>query len=324
MGCASNLDASYLGDRLAMHPLKKFLIKNRCTNLQIDVYFIDTERERQIQLGQDYSLEKMEFQDVVMHAKLARSMGVSVGDPVYLQIQFQTFAASILRYLCKADAGTPAKQGAADSASSHSASNSTQAAYCLLPDLAGGIQTSLIPLRVKAVVGAAAGKLREDDMPSALLLEREYLGRYMSEFLSSEQFSQSLPEEDRLRYKAGVEALKQDLLRLEPEFFADQIIINIPDRALLYTDSDYHNIQTRVTGLAGTIARDLGVYPFLMKLPVLEALSVNKMSQMFFGIVLNIVILVLFSLSILLIYNILLVSVETKTYEIGMMRVLGL
>ena len=45
---------------------------------------------------------------------------------------------------------------------------------------------------------------------------------------------------------------------------------------------------------------------------------------MFLGIILNMIVFSLFILSVMLLYNLLLVSVETKTFEMGVLRVLGL
>lgn len=44
---------------------------------------------------------------------------------------------------------------------------------------------------------------------------------------------------------------------------------------------------------------------------------------MFLGIILNMIIAILFVLSSVLLYTLLLISVETKTYELGVIRVLG-
>lgn len=68
----------------------------------------------------------------------------------------------------------------------------------------------------------------------------------------------------------------------------------------------------------------LGTFAFKMDLPVLEELSPLKFPALFLGITLNVVILVLFVLSVLLIYSLLMVSVDTKTFEMGVLRVLGL
>ena len=61
-----------------------------------------------------------------------------------------------------------------------------------------------------------------------------------------------------------------------------------------------------------------------MDLPVLEELKPLKYAKMFLGIILNMIIFILLLLSVVLLYSLLLVSVETKTYEIGIMRMLGM
>jgi len=76
--------------------------------------------------------------------------------------------------------------------------------------------------------------------------------------------------------------------------------------------------------MASNIARDLGVYPITMGMPVLEELDNLKYSSMFLGIILNMIVFVFFVLSVMLLYNLLLVSIETKTFELGVLRVLGL
>jgi ABC-type antimicrobial peptide transport system permease subunit len=45
---------------------------------------------------------------------------------------------------------------------------------------------------------------------------------------------------------------------------------------------------------------------------------------MFLGIIMDIIIIVLMVLSIIVLYNLLLVSIEKKTYEMGVIRMLGL
>ena len=60
-----------------------------------------------------------------------------------------------------------------------------------------------------------------------------------------------------------------------------------------------------------------------MTLPVLKELAPLKYSSMFLGIILNMIIFILLLLSIVLLYSLLLVSVETKTFELGILRMLG-
>ena len=60
-----------------------------------------------------------------------------------------------------------------------------------------------------------------------------------------------------------------------------------------------------------------------MTLPVLKELAPLKYASMFLGIILNMIIFILLLLSIVLLYSLLLVSVETKTFEMGILRMLG-
>ncbi len=61
-----------------------------------------------------------------------------------------------------------------------------------------------------------------------------------------------------------------------------------------------------------------------MTLPVLNELYGLRYASMFLGIILNLIVFILFVLSTMLLYNLLLVSIETKTFELGVLRVQGL
>lgn len=106
--------------------------------------------------------------------------------------------------------------------------------------------------------------------------------------------------------------------------YAKSIIINLKDRNTIYLDSNFDNLQLKVTGFASQVVNDLGVYPIEVDWLVLNELYSLRFATMFLAIVLNIIIVVLFTLSVMLLYNLLLVSIETKTYELGVLRVLGL
>eukprot|EP01017_Pseudomicrothorax_dubius_P050299 TRINITY_DN9493_c0_g1_i2.p1 TRINITY_DN9493_c0_g1~~TRINITY_DN9493_c0_g1_i2.p1 ORF type:complete len:366 (-),score=79.88 TRINITY_DN9493_c0_g1_i2:10-1107(-) len=56
---------------------------------------------------------------------------------------------------------------------------------------------------------------------------------------------------------------------------------------------------------------------------VLEQLQPLSLGSLFLGITLNVIVFVLFVLSVVLIYSLLMVSVDTKTFENGVLRVMG-
>jgi len=59
-------------------------------------------------------------------------------------------------------------------------------------------------------------------------------------------------------------------------------------------------------------------------LPVLVGADENKLASSMLGLILNLVILLLSGISILLIYSLLMISVESRTFEMGVVRMLGL
>ena len=60
-----------------------------------------------------------------------------------------------------------------------------------------------------------------------------------------------------------------------------------------------------------------------MELPILQDLRLLSLGSIFFGIILSLIVVLLSVLSIMLIYSLLMVSIETKTYEIAIIRMLG-
>ena len=60
-----------------------------------------------------------------------------------------------------------------------------------------------------------------------------------------------------------------------------------------------------------------------MELPILQDLRLLSLGSIFFGIILSLIVVLLSVLSIMLIYSLLMVSIETKTFEIAIIRMLG-
>lgn len=54
-----------------------------------------------------------------------------------------------------------------------------------------------------------------------------------------------------------------------------------------------------------------------------DALNLTQYLSLFLGLILNVVILILLLLSIMLIYSLLMVNVETRTFEMGVYRLVG-
>jgi len=68
----------------------------------------------------------------------------------------------------------------------------------------------------------------------------------------------------------------------------------------------------------------LGFYPITANLNILEDMEHYSAAVLFMGLIFDIIILLFVIIAVLLIHSLLMISVETKTFEIGVMRIIGL
>lgn len=59
-------------------------------------------------------------------------------------------------------------------------------------------------------------------------------------------------------------------------------------------------------------------------MPLLETLKLTSVASLLLGLLFGIIVLLFVFISVLLIYSLLMISVETKTFENGVLRMIGL
>jgi ABC-type antimicrobial peptide transport system permease subunit len=67
----------------------------------------------------------------------------------------------------------------------------------------------------------------------------------------------------------------------------------------------------------------LGYFPVTLEAMILQDFKVANLSVIFLQLVFNLVMLLLFTISVLLIYSLLMLSVESKSFDLGVMRMVG-
>ena len=177
-----------------------------------------------------------------------------------------------------------------------------------------GLQPTLLSayfdVQIQDIFSGLDGKVPDSDSSKTVLLELNSILKLFADYLRSSNispdFSAYLQQED-------------------PHRFVTEVLISMSSpRTTHYISSNYEHIQSQVTQTASEVMDKVGFYPIDMTLPVLEQLSPLRFVQIFLGIILNLILFILFFLSVILIYSLLMISVETKTYELGVIRVLGL
>lgn len=111
---------------------------------------------------------------------------------------------------------------------------------------------------------------------------------------------------------------------MNPEDYAQTILLNFNDRLDIYLNHSIDQMEKIINFKATQIIYSLGLYSIQINLNILGLFHKLRYAQMFLSVVTNMIILLFSCLCIMMLYNLLLVSVETKTYELGVIRILGL
>ena len=91
-----------------------------------------------------------------------------------------------------------------------------------------------------------------------------------------------------------------------------------------YQPSNFQKIQDDVTGLTNDLTQALGFYMPRSCMSLLETMKLTSAASLLLGLLFGIIIILFVVISILLIYSLLMISVETKTFENGVLRLLGM
>lgn len=111
---------------------------------------------------------------------------------------------------------------------------------------------------------------------------------------------------------------------MKPYEHVQSVVFNLPQpRQLAYADSNFNRVRDSVTAYAGKISYAVGFSLQECTVPVLESLEGKVEMLVLLRLVLNIIVLALVVLSTLLIHSLLAVSVDTRTFELGVLRMLG-
>jgi len=107
--------------------------------------------------------------------------------------------------------------------------------------------------------------------------------------------------------------------------YATTIIVNGPHpRTDMYVESNYDALQDAVAKLGVDTAFAVGFSEVSVTLPILDELRPLRFFALFLGLILSVILTILFILSFMLIYSLLMISIETRTFELGVHRMTGL
>ena len=109
------------------------------------------------------------------------------------------------------------------------------------------------------------------------------------------------------------------------ETYASYLMMVLPgDRLSYYQTSDVAKMRESIYDITNEMVETLGFFPIEGSNELLESMQIFNFAILFIGLVFSIVIILFVVISILLIYSLLMITTETKTFDIGIMRLVGL
>jgi len=159
---------------------------------------------------------------------------------------------------------------------------------------------------ISHILNDLGGKVARDYEDTTVLMELKYFDKFLAKQLDM------LPSDFR-----------EFLTNFNPHYVVSMILANHPNRGYVYSDSDGYRIQGTIAAYVDSIVTKLGYYPVKANMPILKNIILFNMGVMFLSIILNLIVIVLAAISTFLIYSLLTISVESRTFEFGLMRMLG-
>lgn len=161
-------------------------------------------------------------------------------------------------------------------------------------------------------------------------LDQSY-GKYSSEYKDFVYFMEYGPFMDFMmeympsKYTNGTNLT--EFVATNPQLlfsYADYLYYDLPSpRYEYYQEQNFNTMKSRITREVAALVEDLGYYSVVPQLPLLIAMEELTLAVVMLGCVFNVVLILMAAIATLLVYSLLMVSVEQKTFNNGVLRMIG-
>ena len=266
-------------------------INGRGSNKNIYLMLIDTEREREIELGRGYPFGKLGEGECLVHSKLAQKDQKEYN----MYIPLSNFLTNTLLYYY------------------YDSQNITNETAINLENILNEKNFTLnFNCKIKDILEDNYGKESSDD-DNLVIMEQEHFYKYISNFLP-ENINQYFPDFKYILQK-----------EIKAEEYGNVLIVNFPKNRLnYYTESDYDYLLEKGVKYMNRIVEKLGTLQYYsVNMPLIKTMSKYKNGTTLLNLILNIILLGIFGLSLILIHSLLLITTETNSFEFGVLRLVG-
>lgn len=284
----------------AYYPYESAASGVRCDGPDADrfvtVTLSDTTRERRMGQGRAYPFEKLPPGHAVLRSDNAESLGVSVGDIVLVRVYSQV----LVRHLfAPPAAGLQAGQEPPG-----------------WPELATTHSTIMLPVKIAGVVPSWDGKFNED-ASDTLVVEYDTFVQYAAPRLHPRVRADATDPTVEGSLRASTDG--------DAYHYASEVGFNFPPDVRLdqYTDGSYDVVQANVISFSTVLLYALAFTDVGVEMPMLVDLEEKRFVTLYLSLLLSILLVVLSALSTLLVYSLLMINVQARTFELAVRRTLG-
>lgn len=252
----------------------------------------DTAKDKRILLGRAWDLPApVGVGAAHISAELAQKLGVGVGDHVHVVVEPTSSFGVLWRRMHATEFQLPSPNESQHYTVVHGSWEHH------------GI---VLPLTVAGVYSDGGGRV-SSDLSTGIVFEYDTLGELLARALAPDD-------------TAG----RAFLARANMSEYARTVVVNMPPpRTAVYLHSDMDTVRKLVMEFACEVTYRVG-YPDLDVYPVvMSTLDPFAYVSIFLGLIINMSVFVLMLLCVVLIYSLLMINVESRTFEMGVLRMIG-
>jgi len=283
----------------------------------IDLFIMDLKREKGIELGSSFPNMDLNKSECLIHQNVARLLNINKLNftdfqKVKIAINMQPFLTNFL--ISKYYMNTTHEYNP----------NITKISYINYYNIK-------FPCKIKNILDENFGKL-DQEIHSTVIMDYVYFYEYISDYLTKDliEYFPDLPQLLKTNMKKENQStnfsIEFDSNKFSSYDYADYVIVNFPQpRINSYTVANFDELQLQGVKYANKIVEKFGALSsnFNVDLPIIKNIKPLFNGAIFLSIILNIIIICLFGLSVLLIFSLLQISIETRIYEFGILRIIG-
>lgn len=273
-------------------------------NAQVNLQLIDSKKEKSIGLGRNWPFETIPSGSVLVHDSIARLKEIKKGDTIWTLIYLDNFWNPLISHVT---ASAMAPLGV-----------DLEEARDILQSIEYR-ESAIVPLVVYDIYDDNKGKFASGD--KYLVMEDEYFLPYVLNHMKPATTEKTIYSSVEGRNLTVSELIS----RGHPEQFVNSVSLNLPpSRVDVYVDTDYDAIQGRVISFVSRAMYYIGFPEIDVDMDILSSLFEIRFFTLFLGLILSIILTILCILSTMLIYSLLMISIETRTFELGVHRMVGM